>query len=139
MKPNEFLYFVCHRNLWHTLHFLFQVNYILSKTNKPRFVIEILVMLILLKGWSRTKNFYLYDPYYCILCLLLLFQLSLHLFQLTYFLTLMPPKLPTTNQEIHLSFYFEFYCFTCSVNQYTQILQWFYISNNIIHIFIRSD
>ena len=30
-KCHEFLYFVCHQDLFHMLHFLFQVNYLLSK------------------------------------------------------------------------------------------------------------
>ena len=32
MKPNVFLYFVCHQDLWHTLHLLFLRNFFLKKS-----------------------------------------------------------------------------------------------------------
>ena len=57
--------------------------------------LEYLIILILLKGWSVTKNFYL--------CCYVLFALSLHLLLSTYFLTLVHLRFPITYQEIHLS------------------------------------
>ena len=63
-----------------------------------------LVISISFKGWSGTTNLYPFDLYYYALFLLLqnLFQSSLHVFQLIYFLTLKHLKFQITYQEIDL-------------------------------------